>query len=72
MTGKERIYNTLAGKKVDRIPIALICDSDYQCKAAGVDLCEFNLGNNNARVEIQQKFIERHKKKLLFYYLLIN
>jgi len=57
MTSRERMRTALARGKPDRIPVAMVGDSDFYCKAAGRPLWEFEYGENRARAAIQ---IEAH------------
>lgn len=55
------MHLVLEGGKADRIPVALVTDSDYQCQAAGCDHREFRHGTNQERAEIQRRFWLRHQ-----------
>jgi hypothetical protein len=45
----------IAGGKADRVPIAMVADFDFYCKAAGRPMWEFEYGDNHARAEIQKQ-----------------
>ena len=60
MTSKERMHRALAGDIVDRIPIALIQDETYLCRATGADVREMLYGNSSDRVRLQSLLMERH------------
>ena len=55
MTSRERMRLAISGGKPDRIPVAMVADSDFYCKAAGRPLWEFEYGDNAARAEIQKQ-----------------
>jgi len=61
MSPKERVRTVLERGKADRIPVALISDSDYQCQAAGYDHRQFRCGDTAMRAEIQRRFFLRHE-----------
>ena len=60
LTSRQRMNIALECGKPDRIPIAIVCDSDYVSQAAGADLREFLYGDNLARAQITGAFYERH------------
>ena len=60
MTSKERMNIVLAGGKADRVPIALILDDTYLCRAAGADLRELHHGNSASRADLQRRLMKRH------------
>lgn len=55
MTSRERVRTAIAGGKADRVPIAMVADCDFYCKAAGRPLWEFEYGDNAARAAIQRE-----------------
>jgi len=55
MTSRERMRTAIACGKPDRIPIAMVADFDFYCKAAGKPMWEFEWGDNRARAEIQKQ-----------------
>ena len=55
MTSRERMRTTVAGGKADRIPVAMVADFDFYCKAAGRPLWEYEYGDNAARAEIHKR-----------------
>jgi len=61
MTSKERMNIVLARGKADRVPVALVSDSDYECQAAGIDHREFRYGDSATRAEVQRRFWLRHE-----------
>lgn len=62
MSARERMHIVLERGKADRIPVALVADSDYQCQAAGIDHREFRFGGNRVRAEVQRRYWLRHKE----------
>ena len=54
MTSRERMRTALAGGKPDRIPVAMVADFDFYCKAAGRPLWEYEYGDNAARAAIHK------------------
>ena len=60
MTSKERMNTALAGGKADRVPIALIFDETYLCRAVGADLRELQHGNSSNRADLQRRLMQRH------------
>lgn len=55
MTSRERMRRTVAREKADRIPVAMVADFDFYCKAAGRALWEYEYGDNAARAEIHKQ-----------------
>src|SRR5512138_1944102 len=55
MTSRERMRTTVAGGKADRIPVAMVADFDFYCKAAGRPLWDYEYGDNAARAEIHKQ-----------------
>jgi uroporphyrinogen-III decarboxylase len=59
MTARERMRTALDRGKPDRVPIAMVGDSDFHCQAAGRPLWEFLYGCNAARADIQREALLR-------------
>ncbi len=55
MNSRERMRLAISGGKPDRIPIAMVADSDFYCKAAGRPLWDFEYGDNATRAQIQMQ-----------------
>ena len=54
MTARERMRTALDRGKPDRVPIAMVAEFDFYCKAAGRPMWEFEYGDNAARAAIQR------------------
>ena len=50
----------LDGGRADRIPIALIQDETYLCRATGADVRELQYGDSQKRAELQTRLMRRH------------
>jgi len=55
MTSQERMRIALNRGKPDRVPIAMVADFDFYCKAAGRPMWEFEYGDNASRAAIQRQ-----------------
>ncbi len=55
MTSRERMRTAIAGGKPDRIPVAMVADFDFYCKAAGRPMWEYEFGDNAARAAIHRE-----------------
>ncbi len=60
LNSKERMRTALEGGKVDRMPIAMMLDGSYLCRAADCDPREHGFSDNEGRADIQVRFRERH------------
>jgi uroporphyrinogen-III decarboxylase len=59
MTSRERMRVAIAGGKPDRIPVAMVADYDFYCKAAGRPMWEYRYGDDAARAAIHREALAR-------------